>query len=285
VIAVTGATGRQGGSVARHLLAEGWQVTAITRKPNGAPARKLAALGAKVVRADMGDRASLVSAFRDVYAVYSVQNPMISGVDAEVRQGKNVGRAAKEAGVQHMVYASAGVGTGPTGISSWDSKLAIQEHLQRLQLPLTVLRPMAFMELMTEKAFFPAVSTWHVMPKLMGVERPVAWICVDDLGAIAARVLANPDRFLGAELALSADVRSIAECREIWRSVAGGQPRHFPMPVRLFERFVGTDLTTMWRWLRTASIELDPTPTREILPSASTVRQWLERTLERTQRT
>lgn len=263
VIAVTGATGRQGGAVARHLLADGWHVTAITRKPDGAPARKLASLGAKVVQADMGDRPSLVSAFRDAYGVYSVQNPMISGADAEVAQGMNVGRAAKDVGVQHVVYAAAGVGTAPTGIGSWDSKLAVQEYLQRLGLPLTVLRPMAFMELMTDKAFFPAVSTWHVMPKLMGAERPVGWICVDDLGAIAARVFADPDRFLGADLALSADVRTIAQCRETWRSVTGRPPRRFPMPVWLFERFAGTDLTTMWRWLRTARFELDPAPTRD----------------------
>ena len=47
------------------------------------------------------------------------------------------------------------------------------------------------------------------------------------------------------------------------------------MPVWMFQRFVGSDLITMWRWLRTAQVEFDPTPTRELLPTALTVRQWL----------
>ncbi|HZB50767.1 MAG TPA: NmrA family NAD(P)-binding protein, partial [Mycobacteriales bacterium] len=170
---------------------------------------------------------------------------------------------------------SAGTGQPGTGIGSWESKLEVQAHMQALGLPLTVLRPMAFMELMTDKAFFPPVSTWYLMPKLMGADRPVWWICVDDLGAIAARVFADPDRFIGADLRLAADIRSNAECRAIWREVTGRSPRSFPMPEWLFKRFVGTDPTTMWRWLSTAEIDVDPAQTREILPSASGVQEWL----------
>jgi hypothetical protein len=47
------------------------------------------------------------------------------------------------------------------------------------------------------------------------------------------------------------------------------------MPVWLFERFVGTDLTTMWRWLRTHEFDLDAGPTRDVLPGASNVESWL----------
>jgi len=39
----TGATGRQGGAVARHLLADGWRVRAVTRDPGSAAAARLAA--------------------------------------------------------------------------------------------------------------------------------------------------------------------------------------------------------------------------------------------------
>jgi hypothetical protein len=49
------------------------------------------------------------------------------------------------------------------------------------------------------------------------------------------------------------------------------------MPVSLFERLVGTDLTTMWRWLRTGHVEADPSETYKILPAASTIREWLVR--------
>jgi hypothetical protein len=115
------------------------------------------------------------------------------------------------------------------------------------------------------------------MPKLMGEDYPVGWISVNDFGAIAARAFAEPRHFIGVDLKLVADVQSIADCREMWRDVTGRPPRRFPMPVWLFERFVGTDLTTMWRWLQTKDIDIDPTQTRQILPAALTVREWLVR--------
>jgi len=275
VVAVTGATGRQGGAVARHLLSAGWRIRAITRNPDGPAARALAAAGADIVRADMMNNNELVQAFRDAYGVYSVQNFMPGGTDAEITQGRNVADAAKATGVQHLVYGSAGPRATDTGIGSWNSKLTVQSHIRALGLPLTVLRPMAFMELMTDKDFFPPVSTWSLMPKLMGEDRPLGWICADDLGAIAARAFAEPDRFVGTELDLVSDVQSIAQCRQIWHDVYGRPPRRFPMPVWMFRRFVGSDLLTMWRWLRTAQVQFDPTPTRQLLPSALTVREWL----------
>jgi hypothetical protein len=140
-ILVLGATGRQGGAVTRHLLRDGWRVRALTRKPDGAKARSLAALGAELVRADMGDRASLLAA---LCGVHGVQNPMTSGLEAEVRQGKLVAQIAREVGVSHLVYDSAGTGQAGTGIGSWESKLAVERRLRELGVPTTVLRPMAF---------------------------------------------------------------------------------------------------------------------------------------------
>jgi uncharacterized protein YbjT (DUF2867 family) len=274
---VTGATGRQGGAVARHLLAAGWRVRALTRNPDRPAARALTAAGAEVVRADMMNDADLVHAFRDASGVYSVQNSAPGGIEAEIRQGRNVADAAKANGVEHIVYSSAGPHATDTGVASWNSKLTVQAHIRALGLPLTVLRPTAFMELMTDKDFFPPVSTWSLMPKLMGQDRPLGWICTDDIGAIAARAFAEPDRFVGAELALASDVQSIAQCRQIWRDVYGRPPRRVPMPVWMFRRFAGNDLITMWRWLRTAQIDFDTSPTRELLPTAVTVREWLLR--------
>ena len=59
--------------------------------------------------------------------------------------------------------------------------------------------------------------------------------------------------------------------------MTGRPPRRLPMPLWLFERFVGTDETTMWRWLRANDIDLDAAPTLAIHPQALTVREWLER--------
>jgi uncharacterized protein YbjT (DUF2867 family) len=277
VIVVTGATGLQGSAVALHLLTDGWSVRALTRNAASAPARALAARGAAVVRGDMDDAASLRPVFAGAYGVYSVQNPVLSGPEREVRQGTNVADVAKAVGVQHLVYGSAGVGRAGTGVPSWETKLRIEAHTKALALPLTVLRPMAFMELLTHRKFVPAVAAWHVVPALMGAARPVAWLCTDDLGAVAARVFAAPQAFVGRALPLASDVHSLAQCRALYRQVLGRDPPRIPLPVWLFRRFgfVGRDLTAMWRWLRTATIDLDTAPTRAIHPEALTVRGWL----------
>jgi uncharacterized protein YbjT (DUF2867 family) len=72
VVAVTGATGRQGGAVVRHLLSDGWRVRALTRKVDSEAAKRVAAQGAELVAADMMDPDSLDAAFRGVEGVYSV---------------------------------------------------------------------------------------------------------------------------------------------------------------------------------------------------------------------
>ena len=274
-IAVVGATGLQGTAVTRRLLQEGWRVRALTRNPDGKQARALAALGADVIRADSADPASLERSFAGVHGVYSIQNHHISGYDGEITQGKNVADAVARTGNPHLIYASAGTGTAGTGVGSWETKVAVTEHMRQLGMPLTVLRPLAFMELMTERKFYPAASVWHVMPKLMGQSRPVGWLSVEDLAVIAEKGFADPNAFVGRDLALASDVQSIEECREIWRDVTGRRPRHFPMPTWLFERFSGTDETTMWRWLRDHDVDLDTQPTREIHPQALTVKEWL----------
>lgn len=108
-----------------------------------------------------------------------------------------------------------GIGRQDTGIGSWDVKERIAGYMSDRNLPVTILRPMAFMELMTASKFFPAASTWHVMPKLMGSERPVGWLAVDDLAVIVAKLFSDADRFVDRDLVLAADVLSMSECRRL----------------------------------------------------------------------
>src|SRR5687767_12375199 len=96
LVTVLGATGLQGGAVARRLLEAGYRVRAITRNPASGRAAALAAAGAEVRKADMFDAASLVDAFTGATAAFGVQNHHISGYDGEIRQGKNVADAVKQ---------------------------------------------------------------------------------------------------------------------------------------------------------------------------------------------
>src|SRR4051794_3929282 len=74
-ILVLGATGAQGGSVARALLSRGrFDVRVLTRKPDSPAAQQLRALGAEIVQGDLDDRASLQRALEGVYGVFGVTN-------------------------------------------------------------------------------------------------------------------------------------------------------------------------------------------------------------------
>lgn len=271
---VTGATGRQGSSVVRHLLQLGEHVKALTRTPHSRKAQALAALGAEVVAGDMADLDTLKRVFQGAYGVYSVQNPYTASFSGEVQQGKNVAEAAKAAGVAHLVQGSAGLGE-KTGIPSWDSKLEIQAYIQSLGVPLTILRPTAFMELINDPAYYPMASTFYLMPKLMGADKKVPWLTVDDLGAIAARVFAEPERYMGEDLKLTSDLQSINEVRAIYHRVLGKKPPRFPMPMFMFRLFTGDDLILMWQYLRNATLDVSPAVTLAILPEAQTIHSWL----------
>ena len=274
-IAVVGATGRQGGQVARRLLEQGWKVRALTRTPESKKAAGLRSLGAHVVKADLEDPASLEAAFENTYGVYHMQPPVIGETQAEVRQGRNAAEAARKTGVRHLVYGSAGPGHTKTGIEQWDSKIDVTKTMQDLGLPLTVLRPMAFMELMSDPGYYPQSSTWYIWPRLMGTERRIPWLSVRDLGAIAAKAFASPEDYLGKDLPLASDAQSLAEVREIYKEVKGKYPARFPMPMFLFEKFVGKDIPNMWRWLRSNPVDLDTRPTQQVHPEVMSVRTWL----------
>lgn len=75
LIVILGATGNQGGSVARRFLADPtYRVRGITRNPSSRAAQALAALGAEIVAADLDDPASLRAAFAGANLIFSVTN-------------------------------------------------------------------------------------------------------------------------------------------------------------------------------------------------------------------
>lgn len=224
----------------------------------------------------MNDPASLGVPFDGAHGVFSVQNGLKSGFEKEVEQGRNVADAAHASGVRHLVYLSTVIGTGPTGVGSFDSKRAVEAYMQELGLPVTVLRPTAFMELMTDKKFSPAIGTWNIWPRLMGDDKPVPWIAVSDIGVVAERVFAEPGRFVGKELHLAADVQTLGQCRSLYGEVAGHPPRSSSMPLWLFDLFTRKDLTKMWTWLGKNEVPAETASTRKLLPGALTVREWLE---------
>jgi uncharacterized protein YbjT (DUF2867 family) len=110
VIAVTGATGSQGGGLARAILADhngGFACRAITRDPSKDAAKALAQAGAEVVQANIDDPASLKKAFAGAHGAFAVTNFWEHfSAEKEKAQAKNLADAAKAAGVQHVIWST-----------------------------------------------------------------------------------------------------------------------------------------------------------------------------------
>ena len=110
IIAVAGATGAQGGGVVRAILKDKdgqFAARALTRDPNSDKARKLADLGAEVVKADLHDPDSLKKAFEGAYGAYCVTffwnhfSP-----ETEFMEASNLANAARDAGLKHVVWST-----------------------------------------------------------------------------------------------------------------------------------------------------------------------------------
>ena len=68
------------------------------------------------------------------------------GARREVAQGRNLADAARKAGVEQFVYSSVGGAERNFGILHWETKWEIENHIRKLGLPATMLRPVGFME-------------------------------------------------------------------------------------------------------------------------------------------
>ena len=156
-VLVFGATGQQGGSVARALLHRGWRVRALVRDPFSAGAAALAARGAELVVGTFEDRAAMRSAMAGVDGVFSVQPSSPGGTvtdEQEVRYGITIADLAVECAVKHLVYSSgSATGETPTGVAHYDTKAEIERHIRRLPLAATIVRPATFMELLVMPGF------------------------------------------------------------------------------------------------------------------------------------
>jgi uncharacterized protein YbjT (DUF2867 family) len=145
-ILVSGATGQQGGAVARALASRGHRVKGLTRRPDSDSAKRLAASGIEVVVGDLDDKASVIKAARGVETMYLMGNSYEAGIEAETRQGIAAADAAREAGIGHLIYGSVGDADRKTGIPHFDSKYLVEQHISGLGIPYTISAPVAFME-------------------------------------------------------------------------------------------------------------------------------------------
>jgi len=247
-ILVTGATGRQGGAVIRHMLPNGWKLRALTRNPNGYAAKQLSAQGVEIVQGDLEDPASLERAARGVYGIYSVQDFFAVGYRREVQQGRNLADIAKQSGVTHFVYSSVGGAERDTGVPHFETKWEIEQHVRRLGLPATVFRPVGFMELYHMLEFEVGILLGRYLDPLRP-EKHHQSIATDDIGAFVALAFDRPKEFIGMELEIAGSELTPRQTAEVFSRVMGKPVKYGTLPMLGARIVLGEEFYAMFRWL------------------------------------
>jgi uncharacterized protein YbjT (DUF2867 family) len=246
-VLVTGATGSQGGAVARALLKKGHHVRALTRKPDSAGALAIKQLGAELAVGGFDDRDALTRAMTGVDAVFIMGTPFEAGMDTETRQGIAAVDAAKAAGVKHVVYTSVSDANEKTGIPHFDSKARVEEYLAKADVPYTIIAPVFFTENFTSPWFGQGLKHGVVAMALPG-KRPVQQITVEEIGAFGALVIERRDAFLGKRINLGSTELTGEQVAEILARVTGKPFRFQELPLAQL-RANNADAAIMFGWL------------------------------------
>jgi uncharacterized protein YbjT (DUF2867 family) len=251
-VVVTGSTGKQGGAVARALLARGHNVRALTRDPNSNQAKLLEKAGAAIVAASLEDTDALAKALEGASSLFAVTVPS-GGTEAEVRQGVAAADAAKAAGAQ-LVFASVGSANRRTGIPHFDSKFEVEKHIAKIGARATILAPVAFME---NLYFIKEQLAKGIYAAALPPTRALAQIAVADIAAVAVRVMEDAGRFAGKRFDLAGDVLTGNDAMAILARVTGRKFDYYRVPLDVVRQRMGEDAVKMYEWFDRVGFAVD----------------------------
>lgn len=254
-VLVTGATGQQGGAVARALLSKGHRVKALTRKPDSDGARQLVAAGVKIVAGDLGDSASVMEAAKDVDTMFLMGNSYEAGMEEETRQGILAADAAKAAGVGHLIYSSVADANKKTGIPHFESKYLVEQHVTRLGIPYTISAPVAFMENVVAPWSIGALSQGtHAFA--MPAKRLLQLVTLVDIGAFVAALVERRERVFGKRFDIAGDELSGEDQAKILSQAIGRPINYQEIPIAV-ARQQSEDAALMFEWFDRIGYDVD----------------------------
>lgn len=275
-VAVAGATGNQGGAVARALLQDGNRVLALTRRPQSAAADALRRDGAEVVAAYLDDRATLTSVFRRSDAVFGLTTPYEAGAQSEIAQGMALIDAAAAAEVPHFVFSSIGSADRGTGIPHFEAKARVEERLAQTSIPWTILGPVFFMENYTSPWWMPALQE-GVLPMALPPNRSLQQVAVRDIGKFAAVVFSRPEEFAGRRIDLASHELTAEHAARIISKASGREIRYVELPLEEMHS-KGRDFALMFGWFDQVGYTADIAGLRERFPEVGwrTFEEWAQ---------
>jgi uncharacterized protein YbjT (DUF2867 family) len=265
VVVVTGATGKQGGACVRGLLERGHQVRAVTRNTDSAKARELASAGATLVRASLEDTAALTKALDGATSLFAMTTPFEGGTQAETQQGISAADAAKAAGV-HLVFTSVGSADRQTGVPHFDSKYEVEKHIAKIGVRASILAPVYFME----NLFYGKEQLAKgVYASGLPATRKLAQVAVADIGAVAVRLLEDPERFTGKRFDLAGDELTGNDVVAILSRVSGRPFNYFQIPLDVMRQRMGEENAKMVEWFDRVGYTVDLPALRREFPDVA----------------
>ena len=272
IIAVVGATGQQGGGLARAILrdpASPFAVRAITRNPQSEKARELAALGAEVTAADVDDEASLVKAFRGAHGAFCVTFFWVHfSPEKEMAEAAAMARAAKTAGVGHVIWSTLEDTRkwvpldddrmptlhGKYKVPHFDGKGESDRYFVESGVPATLLLTSFYWDNFIYFGMGPRKGPDGV-PAItfpMG-DRKLSGIAADDIGACAYGIFQRGSEYAGKTVGIAGEHLTGAEMAAAFDRALGQEVRYNDIPPAVYRSlgFPGADdLGNMFQFKR-----------------------------------
>jgi len=256
LIAIVGATGAQGGGLARAILADpagGFAVRALTRDPSSEKATALAAQGAEVVRADIDDEVSVRSAFEGAYGAFCVTNfwEHFSG-EKEIVQAGNMARAAKSAGLKHVIWSTFEDSRrwipltddrmptlqGRFKVAHFDAKSEADHFFTDLGVPTTLMLTSAYWENFIYFGWGPQRGEDGVLAVTFPMgDKKLPSIAAEDIGKAAYGIFKAGEEFIGGTVGIAGEHLTGAEIATSLTKALGEEVRYNDVPADVYRGF------------------------------------------------
>lgn len=212
VLAVFGATGRQGASLINYVLndlelSSKYKIRAITRDVNSEKSKQLKEK-VEVVNGDVLDRTSLEKALTGVHTVFSMTTPSLgsNALEVEYNIGKTIADVAVEKGAEYIIFSTLPPTSKISGgkytlVTPFDAKAKIEQYIRDLPIKSAFYSPGFFMDNFQSQPFLSPRQepdgTWILARHLSPKTKCPFVDAVKDTGKFVGAILADPEKYEG----------------------------------------------------------------------------------------
>ena len=255
-ILVTGATGQQGGALARLLLQKKHEVYALIRstKSESPKAQNLRNLGAKLVEGDLDKPDSLEQATNGIDSVFLMGTWVEVGTEGEIRRGKMMVDIAKEKKIEHIVYSSVVNADKNTGIPHFESKYKVEQHIKNSGIPYTIIGPTFFMDNLLSYSLAGLQQGQVALP--LSPSRILQQSAVENIAEFSALALERRNSFIGKRIDIASDEITGEQAAKVLSNELGHKIRYEQVPMEQI-RQASEDLAVMFEWFERIGTGVD----------------------------